>query len=84
MHSRRSIPRTGILLTAVLLLAGCAEIVPRYVARQIEHPARPGQTLVQFEHQFARHDIGFRRGEVRLANGLSLVYWYSAPRAFDI
>ncbi len=84
MHSLRSIPRTGILLGAVLLLAGCAEIVPRYVAQQIEHPARPGQTLVQFEHQLARHYIGFRRSQVRLANGLSLVYWYSAPRAFDV
>ena len=84
MHSRRPILRTSALLAAMLLLAGCAEIVPRYVARQIEHPARPGQTLVQFEHQFARHDIGFRRGQVRLANGLSLVYWYSAPRAFDV
>lgn len=84
MHSLRFTLRTSVLLAAVLLLAGCAEIVPRYVAQQIEHPARPGHALVQFEREAARHAIGFQRAQVRLANGLTLVYWYSAPRALDI
>ena len=84
MHPLRFILRTSVLLVALLLLAGCAEIVPRYVAQQIEHPARPGHTVVHFEHEMARHAIGFRRAQVHLANGLTLVYWYSAPRAFDI
>lgn len=84
MHLLRLILRTSVLLAAWPLLAGCAAIVPRYVAQQIEHPARPEHTVVHFEHKFARHYIGFRRSQVRLANGLSLVYWYSAPRAFDI
>ena len=76
--------RTSALLAGGLLLAGCAEIVPRYVAQQIEHPARPGHALVRSEHELARHFIGFQRAQVHLANGLTLVYWYSAPRAFDI
>ncbi|EQD62065.1 hydrolase, alpha/beta fold family protein [mine drainage metagenome] len=32
----------------------------------------------------ARHVIGFRRAQVHLSNGLTLVYWYSAPRVFGI
>lgn len=83
MHSLRFILRTSVLLAAVLL-AGCAEIVPRYVAQQIEHPARPGHTVVHFEHEMARHVIGFRHAQVHLPNGLTLVYWYSAPRVFGI
>ena len=35
MHPLRFILRTSVLLVALLLLAGCAEIVPRYVAQQI-------------------------------------------------
>ena len=83
MHPLRFIRRTSVWLAAVLL-AGCAAVVPRYVAQQIEHPARPGHTLVQSEHTLARHFIGFQRAQVHLVNGLTLVYWYSAPRAFDI
>jgi pimeloyl-ACP methyl ester carboxylesterase len=75
--------RTSVLLAAVLL-AGCAAIVPRYVAGQIEHPARPGHAQVLLERKIARHYIGFQRAHARLANGLTLVYWYSAARAFDI
>ncbi len=72
--------RTWALL-AVAFLGGCTTIVPRLVARQIEHPARapnvPGMATMAWM-------VHLERSRLRLRDGVDLVYWFGMPLANDV